>query len=90
MIHLNGHLIAASEAEADLIRRHLPAHIALTRAEPGCISFEVTQGSDPLIWDVAECFTDQAAFDAHQARTRESDWFAATQGIRRAYRITRG
>ena len=32
-------------------------------------------------------FRDRAAFDAHQARTRESAWFAATRGILRDFRI---
>ncbi len=39
MIRLSGQMIAADQAEADLIRKYLPLHIALTRAEPGCICF---------------------------------------------------
>ena len=60
------------------------------RAEPGCLSFEVTQSGDSMIWRVAERFADRAAFDAHQTRTRASDWWAATAAIRREFRVSRG
>lgn len=88
-VRLSGRLICKDEAEVVTVRRHLPQHIALTRQESGCLSFEVTQSDDPLIWTVAEHFVDQAAFDAHQARTRASDWFTQTQKIERDYAISR-
>jgi len=71
-----------------LVETHLPEHLRLTRAEPGCISFDVTQTEDPLIWRVEELFVDRAAFDFHQQRTRASEWFAATSAIPRDYEIT--
>jgi quinol monooxygenase YgiN len=86
-IRLTGTLICSSEAERALVRQFLPEHIRLTRQEPGCLSFEVTQSADPLIWTVEECFTDQAAFDAHQTRTKASEWARQTAAIRRDYRI---
>lgn len=88
MISLSGRLICANATEADLVRQHLPEHLRLTRAEPGCLSFQVSATDDPLIWQVAESFTDKAAFEAHQSRTRASAWHAATAHIRRDYRIT--
>lgn len=88
MISLSGRLICANATEADLVRQHLPEHLRLTRAEPGCLSFQVTATDDPLIWQVAESFTDKAAFEAHQSRTRASAWHAATAHIRRDYRLT--
>lgn len=88
MISLSGRLICANATEADLVRQHLPEHLRLTRAEPGCLSFQVTATDDPLIWQVAESFTDKAAFEAHQSRTRASAWHAATAHIRREYRLT--
>jgi quinol monooxygenase YgiN len=39
---------------------------------------------------VSEVFSDRAAFDAHQERTRNSDWFAVTAGIPRDYTIRSG
>lgn len=88
MVHLSGKVICADEQQVALIAAHLPEHIRLSRAEPGCLSFEVRQSEDPLIWSVEESFTDQTAFDAHQTRTKASPWFAATGHIRRVYQIT--
>lgn len=68
--------------------RHLPRHIQLTHAEPGCLSFDVQPTDDPFEWIVAERFADQAAFSAHQARVRASEWGRATAGIERDYVIT--
>lgn len=87
-IRLTGQLICASEAQAAVVREHLPAHVDLTRAEPGCVSFAVTPAQEPLVWDVAELFADRAAFDAHQARVAASEWGRATAGIERRYSVT--
>jgi quinol monooxygenase YgiN len=66
----------------------LPAHVHLTRAEPGCLSFNVVPTGDPLIWQVDEAFADRAAFDAHQVRAADTDWAALTKDIARDYVIT--
>jgi quinol monooxygenase YgiN len=87
-VRLSGRLICSSHEELGLIESHLPEHVRLTRLEPGCLSFEVAQTDDPLIWNVRECFTDAAAFEAHQARTKASTWGAATKLIRREYQIS--
>ncbi|MGW9114554.1 putative quinol monooxygenase [Microbacterium sp. NPDC055683] len=84
-IMLTGRLLCASAEEAGIVSRHLPRHVELTRAEPGCLSFDVTASADPLVWDVSERFADRAAFDAHQARVAASGWGRATAGIRRDY-----
>ncbi len=73
------------------VRAALQQHIARTRAEPGCIAFEVVEDDDrDGRFHVSEIFDNQAAFDAHQARTQSSAWFEATQGIARHYEITTG
>lgn len=90
MVRLSGFLRCASVAEIEAVKRHLPDHIRLTRAEPGCISFEVSQTDDPLVWHVEELFADQTAFDYHQQRTRASKWFEATSAIVREYKIVGG
>ena len=87
-IRLTGHIDVPSDRQK-AVAAALPAHIALTRAEPGCLSFEVTP--DPAIsgrYLVAELFTDQAAFEAHQTRASASDWATVTAGIPRHYQIT--
>jgi quinol monooxygenase YgiN len=82
-IALSGRLICADDAQAGVLERHLNAHIRASRAEPGCLRFEITPTEDALIWRVDELFADQAAFDAHKARTAASPWAEATKEIRR-------
>ena len=86
-VTLQGTLRCATDVEAARVRAALAEHIRLTRAEPGCISFEVTATDDPMIWNVAEAFCDAAAFEAHQTRAAASDWARETAGIARDYTI---
>ena len=86
-IRLSGHIDVPPERRA-AVAAALPDHIRLTRAEPGCCAFEVTP--DPAVpgrWRVAELFEDQAAFDAHQARSRDSAWGALSTGLVRCYTV---
>ena len=87
MISLTGYI----DVPADRLRAvtaALPAHVALTRAESGCLSFDVTPDpTHPGRFTVAERFTDRAAFDAHQARAGASPWAEVTAGIARAYQV---
>lgn len=87
MIKLTGYIdVPADRIEA--VSKALPRHVALTRAEPGCLSFEVTPDvSVPGRFQVAELFTDQEAFDAHQSRTKSSEWASITTDIPRTYQI---
>ena len=87
MIELNGHLRCRTEAEAELVRLYLPKHIEMTRAEEGCLVFEVTPEEDGLTWRVHERFVDQAAFDAHQMRAATTDWARKTGEIPREYTV---
>lgn len=86
-VALSGQLVCASDEEVAVVQRHLPQHIDLTRAEPGCISFEVNQTDDRYVWQVDERFVDRAALDAHQARVAASKWGEVTAGIERRYSI---
>lgn len=85
MMRLRGYLRCMTPDEADTVRAHRAEHIRLTRAEPGCLSFHIDDTDDPMIFEVMESFRDRAAFDAHQARTRDSAWFAATRQILRNF-----
>ena len=86
-VRLSGRLVCASEQEAEIVRRHLPEHIDLTRAEPGCVFFDVSPTNDPLIWTVEEHFQDRNSFGSHQERTKASAWGVATAKITRDYEI---
>lgn len=87
MIRLSGRLVCMTEGERAAVLAHRAAHVTATLAEPGCLSFRIEETDDPLVFDVIESFRDRAAFDAHQARTRDSAWFAATRGILRDFRV---
>jgi quinol monooxygenase YgiN len=87
MIRLRGQMVCMTQDEVQAVRAHLPDHLALTRAEPGCLTFEVTETDDPMVYEVMEAFRDRPSFDAHQARTRDSAWFTATRGIVRDFRL---
>ena len=86
-VALTGRLVCVSRQQAAVVARYLPEHIELTRAEEGCVSFDVRVTKDPLVWDVAEVFVDRHAFESHQKRVRASTWGRATAEIRREYII---
>lgn len=80
--------ISVSAEELARLEPLLEEHVRLTRAEPGCLAFSVVPNpADPGRLDVAERFSDRAAFEAHQARTAASRWGAATRHLARHYRI---
>lgn len=82
-IALSGQLRCADAAQLMAVLTHLPDHVAASRAEAGCLHFDIAQTDDPLVWQVEELFTGDAALKAHKARTMESPWAAATAGIAR-------
>lgn len=87
MMRLRGQLVCLTEADAEAVRRHLPDHLSLTRAEPGCLTFEVSPTDDPMVWEVMESFRDRASFAAHQARAQSSTWAEATRNCLRNYQV---
>lgn len=87
MIRVTGTLTCATAHDMALVDRLLPEHVRLSRAEPGCLTFTVKATADPLVWRLEESFADRAAFEAHQARTRTSDWFGATAHLARDFRV---
>lgn len=89
-VRISGQLICAAPEEADAVRRHLPRHVELTRAEPGCVAFDVCPTDDPWVWQVHEEFVDGAALEAHQRRVAASEWGSATTGIKRRYCVDGG
>ncbi len=75
-------------AHWDAVLAALPAHIAATRAEPGCLRFEVTPDRATGRLLVEELFADRAGFEAHQARVLQSPWGRLTKGMKRRYQVT--
>ncbi|WP_016957525.1 putative quinol monooxygenase [Catenovulum agarivorans] len=71
------------------ISRLLQQHIQLTRAESGCLVFDVKQcPTNPLRYNVYEEFVDKKAFEQHQLRVKSSDWGKATTEVERHYQIS--
>ncbi|TVQ02570.1 MAG: antibiotic biosynthesis monooxygenase [Roseinatronobacter sp.] len=87
-VRLTGCLMCRSAQDVETVQRHLPEHIRLTKAEAGCVSFEVSQSDNPLVWNVDECFADRQAFEFHQQRTRASTWWTATAEIPRQFEVS--
>lgn len=79
----SGHITCADPGQLMALLMHVEAHVAASRAEPGCLHFEIAQTDDPLVWRVEELFRDAAALAAHRQRTAASPWAAATAGIAR-------
>jgi quinol monooxygenase YgiN len=85
---LKGVLIAGADDHA-IINAHLEAHIHLSRAESGCLAFDVVQDmKDQTRYRVSETFANRAAFESHQRRVKTSTWGRATAHMRREYQIT--
>ena len=85
LIALSGHLTCADMSQMMLALDLLPDHVALSRAEPGNLRFDLSQTEDPLIWRLDELFADAEAFAAHQARTKASEWGQRSKDIARAF-----
>ena len=81
--HLRGTITVPDDSLPE-VRTALEEHVRLTRAEPGCLAFDVTEGEGG-VFDVCESFADVSAFEAHQDRTQRSDWAAITKGMPRDY-----
>ncbi len=86
-VYLEGLLIAHSAAEHALVDLYLDDHIELTRAEPGCLKFEVTEDpNDRNKFHVSEVFESEEAFEAHQARTKASEWGQISGPLERRFK----
>ena len=85
---LQGHIVV-SDDDLPRVLKALPKHVALTRAEQGCLVFNVSQDSeDANKFYVYEEFVDREAFDAHQKRANRTRWATVTAKIERHYEIS--
>ncbi|WP_265499866.1 GNAT family N-acetyltransferase [Paracoccus beibuensis] len=82
---LHGRLICSDMGQMMAALDLLPDHVALTRAEPGCLRFDITQSEDPMIWALDELFADEDAFQRHQQRTQASAWGAGSRDMGRDF-----
>jgi quinol monooxygenase YgiN len=78
IVFLTGYLVCSDHDQVEVVAQHLPLHVELTRAEDGCISFQVNLTQNPLVWQVDEQLPDSASFRSHQQRVAVSEWDRAT------------
>ena len=82
--HLSG-TISVSVGDLERVRAAFPEHRRLTLLEPGCRAFSVEEQAGG-VFAVNETFEDEAAFAAHQARSRGTAWAEASASAVRDYR----
>jgi len=84
-VYLSGY-IAVPEDDLKSVTLALQAHIRLTRQEPDCMDFRVSQDKEIRTqFHVFETFASPAAFRRHQARMKNSEWALVTQNAERRY-----
>ncbi len=82
-LSLKGHIIV-SDDDLPRVLKALPKHIALSRAEQGCLIFNVSQDSENANkFYVYEEFIDREALDAHRRRAKRTRWASVTAGVER-------
>lgn len=89
-VTLTGHIDVPS-ADLGIVQAELPKHIQLSRAEPGCLVFNVVP--DPLRKNrfvVYEEFVNEDAFNFHQERVMASEWGTIAINVKRNYCVHRG
>lgn len=85
---LRGHILVPKE-DLVAVNAALAEHIDRTRAEAGCIRFEVTvDPNNAARFNVLEEFRDREAFEHHQKRTAASHWATVSSRASRHYEIT--
>jgi len=83
---LEGHIDVPAE-RVEQVNKALEDHIKLTRAEEGCIFFNVDPCSDVEgRFLVSEAFVDEYAFKFHQERAGSSPWAETSKDIPRNYK----
>ena len=85
---LEGYILVRNN-DLNAVTAALAGHIKLTRQEQGCLLFEVTQDNDNKnCFNVYEVFSNQTAFEFHQARVRHSVWGTITKDVERHYQVS--
>lgn len=85
LVGLTGRLICSGTDELMLALALLPEHVRLSRAEQGCLRFDIWLTDDPMVWQLSELFTDEDAFAAHQSRTLASEWGQKSKALKRDF-----
>lgn len=77
MLHLNIILTVTQPDDIGKVRELLAEQARLSRMEPGCNAFRVTQSNnDPALFFLYEEWTDQAKLDVHRTATAYTTIYA--------------
>jgi len=86
-VYLSGY-IDVPETDLKSIKLALPTHIRLSRQEPDCKYFRVSQDETILTrFHVIESFASVKAFKRHQDRIKNSEWASVSKNASRHYDI---
>ncbi|MFN6103072.1 MAG: putative quinol monooxygenase [Planctomycetaceae bacterium] len=67
MLYLNVHLTVKNSTDIETVRQCLVELTHLSRAEPGCLRYEVYHShNDPSKFEIVERWADQGALDQHR------------------------
>ena len=87
-IAITGHMTVPGDAQRlAAVRAAMEQHAELSRAEDGCLKFEVTPTDTPGRFQVSELYSNRAALERHKHRTAASPWPAMAAGIERDYSV---
>ncbi len=79
--------MTCAPSEVDDVLSVMADHIRKSRAEAGCMQFELWQDElTPTAFHVSEVFLSEAAFAKHQERTQGSDWWRITRHMSRDFK----
>lgn len=88
-VTVKGSIIVPS-SQVGAVKEALVEHTRLTREEEGCLVFNADQRhDDPEVFDIYEEFVDDAAFAAHQARSKDTRWARVSADVKRDFDVTR-
>ncbi len=80
--------ISVPASDLCAVRKAIPDHVLATRAEDGCLLFNVEEDlCEHGRFEVYEEFVDREAFEEHQRRVRESEWGTISRNVHRHYSI---
>ncbi len=82
-VTITGYLQVPAE-ELSSVAEALPTHQDLSRAEPGCLVFEVSRDeADNCRFHLYEQYDSAEAFEYHKARAASSEWSTISRNVER-------
>lgn len=75
-------------ASLEQLRPAIATHVDLSRAEAGCLAFNLEENRDePGRFDLYEEFVDSEAFEVHKRRTADSQWGTLGQDVQKDFEV---